>query len=68
MLYTLVYLAFVLAILIAAWLYIWFVVVEETNDTRGFLPIAILIALIANVLIALWIIIYIGFIYKPAKV
>ena len=55
-------------IFIAAVLFIIYLVTTESHSTRSLIPIALMIALVANILIVLWVFIYIGFMYHNNKI
>ena len=61
--YLWVYLGLVFFILIAVILVCYYLFAEDSRDSRAVLPWAFMIAAIASILIALWIIYYIFFMY-----
>ena len=63
-----VYIGLVALIFIAANLFFWYLVLRDSPGTRALVPWAFLIASIANLLIAIWVIVYICSIYPEDKV
>jgi uncharacterized BrkB/YihY/UPF0761 family membrane protein len=63
-----VYLALVIALFVAVFLYLVYLMAKESPKTRDLLPWALLIAAIVNILMAVWVICYICFLYQGDKV
>ena len=66
--YGIVYVIFVVILLVAVCLMLYYWIAEDSKDSRAVVPWGFLLAGIANLLILIWVLVYILALYKKDKV